>query len=136
MGAVVRRIAVTLLIIAALTNGLAGPWAHGHALVATSGTDEPVQTAATAMTDHAMHAGCTAASDDATPPSPHGKHSNGKGAGDALCSGALTCCGAIVLAELPVVMADRRVEGWASLPPAPAGLTPPVGERPPLLLYV
>lgn len=136
MVALVRRIAVTLLIVAALANGLAGPWAHGHALAATAGAEEPTQTAAAVLTDHAVHAGCAAESDDATQPLPHGQHSNHKGAGDVMCSGALTCCGAIVLVEFPVVMGDRGIETWASLPPTPTGLTPPVGERPPLPFYV
>lgn len=134
-----RRIAAALLILAALINGLAGPWAHGHAFagVPASTQEAPLQAAQLTVGDQAQHTDCDAAEHEAAQ-QPHqpGGHPHGKASGDAICSGALTCCGAIVLYDLPIVTTDRQFEAWAMLPLSLNGLTPPVGERPPLSPHV
>lgn len=131
----VRRLAVKLLILAALVNGLAGPWAHAHAMPGLPGHGEPAA-AQLAAGDPAEHMDCHG-SECAPAPAHHpDDRSHGTAPDGIMCSGALSCCGAVVLYELQLVMPDRRVEASSSLPPSRHGLTPPVGERPPLQPHV
>lgn len=137
MHRLLKRLAVTFLLLGALANGLAGPWAHGHA---ADGVPGPVQEMASQAVqiaaDEAEHLDCNAAEhESAQLPQHPGGHSHGKAASDGICSGALSCCGAVAAYGLPDVAADGRTAARAVLPPTLCGMTPPVGERPPLLLH-
>jgi hypothetical protein len=126
MGRTFKRLAAMLLLIAALTNGVFGPLAHGHALAgATTVPDSQI-----AASTHAEHAGCHEqdTDDPAQPGHPLGKHPGNSG---LLCSGSTACCAAIAALDLPLVERGDRVEPAIPLRPVLVGLTPPVGERPP-----
>jgi len=124
----VRRFAALLLLIAAMTNGLLGPLAHGHAMAgAVSAPDAAVEV----QGKPDVHAGCQATeSEDAGRPAGH-SGTELPGSLGLLCSGASACCAALATLDLPIGEDRERIEPVESLRPVLAGLSPPVGERPP-----
>jgi hypothetical protein len=133
MGSMSKRLAVLLLLIAALTNGLFGPLAHGHAVADAGGRDAPQIAAAADPNGEALHAACHGTEPADEDASPGGGHAGGKHPAKSglLCSGSAACCAAVAVVELPIVEQRERVAPGFSLRPVLIGLTPPVGERPP-----
>ncbi len=132
MGKAIKRLAAVLILLAAVTNGLLGPMAHGHALAIP--VAQELEIAATAVAaGEAVHADCAGHEDSSQAPSHPGGHSHGKAPGKAalVCSGATACCAALAVIEMLSVAVHERVQHIASPRLFFAGLTPPVGERPP-----
>lgn len=122
-----KHFAAVSLLVAALTNGLFGPLAHGHmAAGAAQGHEQLTGAPANAS---ASHAGCHAEEPDHEDVG----HSGAKHPGNSgmLCSGSAACCAAVAVLDLPMISHRERVAPRDYLRPALAGLTPPVGERPP-----
>ena len=130
MGKGFKRLAAALVLLAAVVNGLLGPMAHGHAMPIPAAQE--LEVAAVAAVDEAVHADCAGHEEDQAPTHPGG-HSHGKMHGKAalVCSGATACCAALATIELPSVVSHDRVQHIVSPRLFFAGLTPPVGERPP-----
>jgi hypothetical protein len=122
-----KRCAAVLLLVAALTNGLFGPMAHGHMVAGAAQGDE--QRASASVDASMSHGSCHAEEpdDEGTAP-PGAKHPGNSG---MLCSGSSACCAAVAVLELPTIHYRERVTPRDSLRPVLAGLSPPVGERPP-----
>jgi hypothetical protein len=122
-----KRWAAVLLLLAALTNGLFGPMAHGHMTAGTAQGHERLADVPTGA--NASHTDCHAEEPNDDDPG----HSGVKHPGNAgmLCSGSAACCAAVAVLELPTVHHRERVAPRDYLRPALAGLSPPVGERPP-----
>jgi hypothetical protein len=120
-----RRITAIFVLIAALSNGLLGPLAHGHGMTAAVQLPEAQVSAQVSPTSHG---GCHAheAEDEDLPAKP----GNGKNAG-LLCSGSAACCAAVAVLDLPAINHRARVAPQDYLRPVLTGLSPPVGDRPP-----
>lgn len=133
MGKRAKPLAVLLLLAAALTNGLFGPLAHGHAKAALLESGDPQIAAAAEPNSEALHTSCHAAEPDGeTAPHPRdhdgGKHPENSG---LLCGGSAACCAAVAVVELPIIEHRDRVAPGFSARLVLIGLTPSVGERPP-----
>jgi hypothetical protein len=126
MGRVFKLTAALLLLLASIVNGVFGPLAHGHILPPAGATEVAVTLEPAPGTE--QHAGC-AGHEDSQGPAGHGPAAPGKNA--LMCSGATACCAAMAVVELPMVINRERVEPIVVPRPVLAGLTPPVGERPP-----
>lgn len=129
-----------VVLIAALVNGLTAPLAHGHVLVGPPAhgvpSDDTVQTLIDTELEQADE--CKGAHEDSQATPDHGDRSHGKAPGkmQLICSGGGSCCAAVAIPDLPVMVNTGRIGTFVGLPLSLVGLTPPVGERPPLLLHV
>lgn len=132
-----------LVLVAALTNGLTGPLAHGHLLMGTPGQHENgqhemgmPQGAAAAEPEHAEDCDGTEEGSQASYQS--GDHSHGKASGAVplVCGAGGSCCASVAIAEVSFAVASIPIGQPVTLPSPLIGLAPPVGERPPLSLHV
>ena len=121
-----KRFFAVLLLVAAFNNGLFGPLAHSH--MAGAAPQNPHESNDTLTGATAAHAGCHAEEPDDDGDQPRAKHPSTSG---MLCSGSAACCAAVAVIELPIIPYRERVGPEDYLRPGLAGLSPPVGERPP-----
>jgi hypothetical protein len=139
LSTLVKRVATVLVLVAALINGLTAPLAHGHVLMGPPAHGAPVDVAWPSHSELDQAADdCEASHEDAQASHDPGDRSHGQVPGkmQLMCSGGSSCCAAVAMADLPVMVNAGRIGTFVGLPLSLIGLTPPVGERPPLLLHV